>query len=358
MELNEEQYSCQGQEFKSIMAALADHPLAAKLFPDLSAEAVKQRFLSYDGVRSFQSDAMYRACQFLIQSTFTDFSCSGTQYLDGKPTLFISNHRDIVVDSLLLQYQLVSQGLDTSYIVIGANLFEMPLMTQMAKVNKMIGIPRVSGGKAFYNSMMQLSHLLRTLVAQRGQSVWIAQRNGRTKDGIDHTDPAIIKMVSRSDPDPVRALDSLHIVPLSISYEWEPCAPQKARELVLRAQGPYTKQPGEDTQSILSGLSGHKGHVHLTVCPPLTRDELEQLHGDTDGVAALIDSRIAQGYTIFDNSRLAAALLSGSPIKHSPQLLRFEHYLDEACSRYPLGPEFRQTLLSIYAAPLMQSKKC
>ncbi|MBR1834583.1 MAG: 1-acyl-sn-glycerol-3-phosphate acyltransferase [Bacteroidales bacterium] len=338
------------------MAALADQPLAAKLFPDLSHEALKQRFLAYDGVRSFQSDAMYRACQYLIQTTITDFSCSGTQYLDGQPSLFISNHRDIVVDSLLLQYQLVTQGLDTSYIVIGSNLFEMPLMAQMAKVNKMIGIPRASGGKAFYNSMMQLSRLLRTLVVGQGQSVWIAQRNGRTKDGIDHTDPALIKMISRSDPDPVRALETLHIVPLSISYEWEPCAPQKARELLLSAQGPYTKQPGEDTQSILSGLSAPKGHVHLTVCQPLSSTELEELHGSPDGVASLIDSRIAQGYTIYDNSRLAAALLAGSPIKHTPQLLRFEHYLDEACSRYPLGPDIRQTLLGIYAAPLQKLK--
>lgn len=352
MEPNDEYYSCQGQEFKAIMATLAEHPLAAKLFPSLSAEALKEHFLAYDGIRAFQSDAMFRASQYMMQQTISSFTCSGQEYLDGQPSLFISNHRDIVVDSLLLQYQLIALGLDTTHIVIGSNLYEMPLMTQLAKVNKMVGIPRVSGGKAFYNSMMQLSVLLRRLVCDHGQCVWIAQRNGRTKDGIDRTDPALVKMIARSGPDPVSALHSMHIIPLSVSYEWEPCAPQKARELCLRRQGPYTKAPGEDTQSILDGLTAFKGQVHLTVCPPLTLAEIQSLQGDPARVAALIDRRIAQGYRLFDNSRFADELLAGRPFPDTPAAHRFAQYLDQACAQYPLGPDYRQTLLSIYAGPL------
>jgi len=352
MESNVEYQPCQGQEFKAIMATLAQHPLAAKLFPHLSAEALQQHFLAYDSIHSFQSDAMYRACQYLLQNTVATFTCTGQEHLDGHPSLFISNHRDIVVDSLLLQYQLITLGLDTTHIVIGSNLYEMPLMSQLAKVNKMIGIPRASGGKAFYNSMMQLSALLRSIVCGQGQSVWIAQRNGRTKNGIDQTEPALIKMIASTGSDPVTALHTMHIIPLSISYQWEPCAPQKARELCLRQQGPYAKTPGEDTQSILNGLTSFKGDIHLTVCPPLTLAELQATQGQPRAVARLIDSRIALGYHLFDNNTFADTLLNGNPLPDTPAAQQFLHHLDQACAQHPDLPNYRQTLLSIYAGPL------
>ena len=358
MELSEETYSCQPQEFKAIMDALSDHPMALKLFPELSAEAIKQRFLAYDGIRAFQSDAMYRATQFVIRQTIGSFTCSGPEYLDGRPALFISNHRDIVVDSLLLQYQLLSLGHDTTHIVIGSNLFEMPLMAQMAKVNKMIAIPRTGGLKAYYSNLMQLSTLLRSLITLKGQSVWIAQRNGRTKDGIDHTDPALIKMIAATGSDPVHALADMNIVPLSISYQWEPCAPLKARELCLRSRGPYQKAPGEDSQSIVSGITEYKGDVHLAVCPPLTLSELQSTQGHPDQVAALVDSRINQAYKMFDTNQMAARLLQSDTIADFPQAEQFNHYIEQACLRYPLGPEYRQTLLSIYANPLKNVLPC
>lgn len=351
MESIEESYICQGQEFDAIMDTLAGHPLAAKLFPGLSEEALHQHFRAYRSVDSFQADAMYRACQYLLQNTVSTFTCSGQEYLDGTPSLFISNHRDIVVDSLLLQYQLVTLGQPTTHVVIGANLFEMPLMAQLAKVNKMIAIPRGGGLKAYYSNLMQLSTLLHRLVVGQRQSVWIAQRNGRTKDGLDRTDPALVKMVSSAGSHPVQTLAAMHIVPLSISYQWEPCAPLKARELCLRQQGPYTKAPGEDTQSILSGITGHKGHVHLAVCPPLTLAELQATQGNPHSVAALIDSRINRAYCIHDTNQAAALMLQGQSIQHLPVAQQFTRYIDQACQDHPLGPQYRQTLLSIYANP-------
>ncbi len=335
------------------MDTLSRHPLAAKLFPGLSAEALHQHFQDYHDVDSFQADAMYRACQYLIQNTVSSFTCSGQEYLDGTPSLFISNHRDIVVDSLLLQYQLVTLGHPTTHIVIGANLFEMPLMAQLAKVNKMITIPRGGGLKSYYSNLMQLSSLLHSLVVGQGQSVWIAQRNGRTKDGIDRTEPALVKMISSTGTDPVQTLAAMHIVPLSISYQWEPCAPLKARELCLRQQGPYTKAPGEDTESIVSGITQHKGHVHLAVCPPLTLAELQATQGNPHSVADLIDSRINQAYCIHDTNQAAALMLKGQSIQHLPVAAQFTDYIHQACLRYPLGPQYRHTLLSIYANPCL-----
>ena len=119
------------------------------------------------------------------------------------------------------------------------------MMDLMAKTNKMYSIGRGGTPREYYRSLINMSEHLRHLVTQQGESVWIAQRNGRTKDGIDRTDPALIKMIASSGTgqDPVTALNEMHITPISGSYEWEPCGLLKARELCLRGQGPYTKAP-------------------------------------------------------------------------------------------------------------------
>jgi hypothetical protein len=162
-------------------------------------------------------------------------------------------------------------------------------------------------------------------------------------------------MIAATGDDPVKGLDSMNIVPLSISYEWEPCAAQKAREVCLRRKGPYEKVPGEDTQSIINGIMDYKGKVHLSVCKPLEPSEIEATNGIPAAVAALIDSRIAEGYRLFDTNRMAATLLKGEPLPESQESERFVKYLDEACEKYPLGPEYRKTLLEIYANPILKN---
>ena len=203
----------------------------------------------------------------------------------------------------------------------------------------------------YYQSLIEMSAYLRHLVTERRESAWIAQRNGRTKDGIDRTDPALLKMIAATGnpSDPVGALHAMHIVPLCISYEWEPCGRQKAREVCLRRQGPYVKAPGEDTQSIVNGIMDFKGRVHLSVCPPLTLDELATTDGDFHQVAALIDRHIAQGRTTFDNNRIAKAMLDGTPLPDSKATADFQRYIDDACAQYPDCDNYRTTLLQIYA---------
>lgn len=355
-----EYYPAMEQEFKAIMAAVADIPLAEKLFPELSAEERKQRFAAYESVRQFQADAMFRGCQYIVNHTMDGFSWSGEQYLDGKPCLFISNHRDIVLDAMLLQYMLISLGRDTTHVVVGTNLFEMPLMLQLAKVNKMIGMPRGGNRKEYYNILMEMSSTLHRLVNEEKQSVWIAQRNGRTKDGHDHTEPALLKMIARNSnsDSPVQALASMNIVPLSVSYEWEPCGMQKAREMCLRRQGPYVKTPGEDTQSIVSGMMDYKGRVHLAVCQPISPDEIAALNGNENLLAELIDRRISDNFRLFEGNRVAADLLRGRKVDDTEKTAQFIRYIDDACIRAGMGDEFRQTLLGIYAAPVLGSDKC
>ncbi len=348
--------------FKEDLQALVEHEMfptiAHYIFPDTPLEEVRQQLLATENLRQFQYTFMYRACQWVVKNSMTDFTYSGTEYLDGSPRLFISNHRDIVLDAMMLQYILVEQGLETTHVVIGANLFEIPAMSLLARLNKMYGIGRGGNQREYYRCLMTMSQHRRHWVTELGESAWIAQRNGRTKDGIDHTDPALIKMIAATGSDPVHALADMNIVPLSISYQWEPCAPLKARELCLRSRGPYQKAPGEDSQSIVSGITEYKGDVHLAVCPPLTLSELQSTQGHPDQVAALVDSRINQAYKMFDTNQMAARLLQSDTIADFPQAEQFNHYIEQACLRYPLGPEYRQTLLSIYANPLKNVLPC
>ena len=353
----EKYYPYQGEEFRQVMAALAEHRIAQSLFPELSQDDLRRRFAAYRDVRDFQADAMFRGCRYVVEHTMSQFTWSGAEHLDGSPSLFISNHRDIVLDTMLLQYLLISLGRDTTHVVVGTNLFEMPLMAQMARVNKMFGIDRGGNRMEYYQSLIEMSAYLRHLVTERRESAWIAQRNGRTKDGIDRTDPALLKMIAATGnpSDPVGALHAMHIVPLCISYEWEPCGRQKAREVCLRRQGPYVKAHGEDTQSIVNGIMDFKGRVHLSVCPPLTLDELATTDGDFHQVAALIDRRIAQGRTTFDNNRIAKAMLDGTPLPDSKATADFQRYIDNACAQYPDCDNYRTTLLQIYANSVLNS---
>ena len=359
MESFDEEHSDNSQEFKRSLHELADSQLfdtlAAKLFPDTSVEELRQQLSACDNARQFQSTFMYRCCQWVIENTMSQFTFSGTEHLDGTPSLFISNHRDIVLDAMMLQYILVGKGLDTSHIVIGANLFEMPLMELMAKTNKMYSIGRGGTPREYYRSLITMSEHLRHLVTRQGESVWIAQRNGRTKDGIDHTDPALIKMIAGggNTPDPASALGGMHITPISVSYEWEPCGLLKARELCLRAKGPYTKSPGEDSDSILRGILDFKGHVHFTICQPLQPEVIEACRGDYNIIADIIDQRISEGYHLWPNNFIAQEMLADEPLTQHPQETKaFKQYIDDACLQYPLDDTFRQFLLGIYANPL------
>ena len=363
MDSFEDLYTCTPAEFRDAMERLTADPqyglLAPLLFPELSPDELRRQLFAMTGVREFQEKVMVRACRYIIDHTMTSFTYSGWEYIaDGRPALFISNHRDIVLDAMLLQYIQLCQGHDSSYLVVGSNLFATPMMALLARVNKMFGIGRGGTPREYYDVLMTMSHYLRYVVVGRGSYAWIAQRNGRTKDGLDRTDPALIKMIAASGGegvDPVDSLTAMNIVPVSVSYEWEPCGPQKAREVCLTRQGPYVKQPGEDTQSIVSGITDFKGRVHIAICPPVQPSELQSLQGDFKAVAQLLDRRIADGFRLWSNHYIAADILAGRPASsaYTPaEREAFERYLDRACADSGLGDPFRQDLLGIYSNAL------
>lgn len=294
--------------------------LASFVYPDEPLESVRKRVEAFQTTREFQHDTMYKVNEQVILRSTNGFTCTGIERLSPNESyLFVSNHRDIMLDASLLQYFLVSKGFETSEITFGANLMTHPVVVDVGKSNKMFRVERPGGSiRDFYRSSLHLSEYIRHVITEKHQSVWIAQRNGRTKDGIDATDQGIIKMFCLSEPrDKIAAIDDLHIVPISISYEWEPCDVLKALELYQSQFMRYVKKPGEDLNSILTGITQSKGRVHMALCEPLSEPELMALEGQTNveyhkAVAQLIDRRINTAYRLYPNNYIAHDLLYGN----------------------------------------------
>ena len=294
--------------------------LASYVYPDEPIEQVRARIAGYTNVHDFQTETMSMVNQRVIAESISDFSCSGIEWLrPDKNYLYVSNHRDIMLDSSLLQYFLVTQGFDTTEITFGANLMMNQLVIDIGKSNKMFKVERPGGSiKDFYRASLHLSEYIRYAIREKHQSVWIAQRNGRTKDGIDATDQGIIKMFCMSEErDKIKALADLHIVPVSISYEWESCDILKALELYQSQFAKYLKKPGEDLNSILTGILQPKGRVHIELCQPISEDELSCYESLTSNeyhkaVARLIDSRINPAYRLYPNNYIAHDIRYGS----------------------------------------------
>lgn len=302
------------------IAACEFFPLLANfVFPDRPIEEVRTMVSGLTTTDDFQRKVMYVANKQIEARSITRLTFNGIDRLDpAKRYLFVSNHRDIMLDASLLQNVLVDNGHPTSQITFGANLMRGETVIDVGKSNKMFRVERGGNMKDFYHSSMHLSQYIRYVITERNESVWIAQRNGRTKNGIDKTDQGIIKMfcMSHSD-DKIEALSRLHIVPVSVSYEWESCDVLKALELYESQFTAYTKKPGEDLNSILTGIVQPKGRVHFEIGEPLTREQLMPFQGLTNSeyhkqVSALLDDRINGGYRLFPNNYIAYDLRYGT----------------------------------------------
>lgn len=294
--------------------------LASYVFPDKDIASVRELVKSIRTIDEFQSKVMFYMNAQVIRRTMSDFTWGGLEHLSpATQYLFVGNHRDIVLDSSLLEYVLYCNGYETGEITFGANLMQSRLIVDIGRANKMFRVERPGNNiREFYRASLYLSEYIRHTLCEKRQSVWIAQRNGRTKDGLDLTDQGVIKMLGMSRTDnKVDALDELHIVPVAVSYEWESCDILKSLELYeKRLMGRYAKKPGEDVNSILTGFSQPKGQVHLQFCEPLRRDELAAYDACTQSdfnraVARLIDRRIHRAYRLTPNNYIAHDLRYG-----------------------------------------------
>jgi 1-acyl-sn-glycerol-3-phosphate acyltransferase len=234
-----------------------------------------------------------------IKKTTDGFTVSGIENLSpDQAYLFISNHRDIAMDPAFLNYALHKADMDTVEIAIGDNLISNPFVSDLMRLNKSFIVRRsVQGIKEKLKAMVELSTYIHH-VLNEGTSVWIAQREGRAKDGIDKTDAALIKMLhiagKKQGLSLSGSINQLNIVPVSISYEYDPCDELKANELRAKAQGgEYIKAEGEDIESIVKGISGYKGKVHVSIGKPLS-GQFET----ADQVANAIDQQVVMNYKL------------------------------------------------------------
>lgn len=232
-------------------------------------------------------------------------SFSGIEHLTGnQPHLFLSNHRDIVMDPAYVNYALFQSQINTPRLAIGDNLLQRPFVSDLMRLNKSFIVQRsVTGRREKLDVFMQLSSYINHSILQEQQSIWIAQAEGRAKDGNDRTDSAILKMlhISQRTLEFNQAIAQLRLVPVVISYEYDPCDLAKARELYIKATtGTYVKQPGEDDASIVLGITGYKGRVHIHFSEPIT-------NGFTDAreLAQQIDQIIWRDYRLFPINYLA-----------------------------------------------------
>ena len=351
---------------KSIAESSALPILASYVFPDKPIDDVRKLLCSFQTIRDFQLGVMYHVNKQIIHDSITAFTCHGVEQLEkGKAYLFVSNHRDIMLDASLLQNVLADHGMDTSEITFGANLMMNQLVVDIGRSNKMFKVERPGGSiREFYKSSHHLSDYIRQCITVKGQSAWIAQRNGRTKNGQDRTDQGIIKMFCMSMPtDKIRAIAELNVVPVSVSYEWETCDVLKTLELYESQFAKYTKKPGEDLNSILTGVLQPKGRVHFEVGAPLTQNELSAFEQQTNNeyhrsVAHLLDQRIISGYRLFPNNFIAYDLLFGTTkYKDNYTVQDFQNFNDHLAElqRYDTCDLERLTdiFLSIYANPVI-----
>lgn len=296
------------REFLDMIARFRSPLLARWLAPLVRVRVrrwLESRFSGIQRVDDMQAQLSEQVSS-LIGSTTTRVTHSGLENLDKHSAhLFVSNHRDIVFDPMLVNYLLFSNGFTTTRIAIGDNLLSNRVFAEMMRLNKSFVVRRnVASPREMRNAFMTLSGFINHSINDN-HSIWIAQREGRAKDGVDVTDPAIIKMFymscKKSGLSFAEAMNRLHIVPVSIAYEYDPCDVDKAKELEERARtGQYQKAPDEDSAQIIKGLTGFKGNVHVHFGKPVTNaPELPRL------MAERIDHDIQSNYHLHA-SNLAA----------------------------------------------------
>ncbi|MFT4924702.1 MAG: hypothetical protein ACI8WB_000786 [Phenylobacterium sp.] len=337
------------KEFQTSIAVYV-MPKLSKIWPALSRWLVKlslaRRTEKLINVHEIQLEAakyMYR----LIKRSTDGFTHSGLDALDmSKPTLFISNHRDIALDPALLNVALHESGISTVEIAIGDNLLSKPWISDVMRLNKSFIVKRSEKTKrAMLTASKKLSAYVHHTLCENDQHVWIAQREGRAKDGLDKTNSALISMLmlNKSKAQSVSEyLPQLNIVPVSISYEFDPCDADKAKELAaIESTGSYQKGEDEDIRSITQGILGHKGQVHVAFGHPLQGE-----FADSKAIASAIDQQIISNYRLYESNKAAHAKLNQQEgnTKMLGELTRRMDGLDEAQQRW---------LLTMYANPVI-----
>jgi hypothetical protein len=275
-----------------------------------NAEEISEAMPLIQSVQEFQDELTFPFLEALIEGT-TDrvsvsFDAETVELALTETTLHITNHKDIVLDPSLVNVARMGNGYSSTEIGIGDNLLSQKWIEDLVRINRCFVVPRGGSARERWASSLLVSDYIRSAIA-RGQSVWLAQKEGRAKNGKDSTSSALIRMLISEGGK--KTWEDLNVRPVSLSYEWDPCDSFKVRELLMiEINGSYEKDVGEDELSMAIGITGHKGRVHLHFCDTIQWDEEEGIR--TERVLAdIVDKAIFKGYEVFPNQILAARYL-------------------------------------------------
>ena len=364
------------EEASAALARVANHPnvpwISKVIFPDQPETALADILRSLHTVDEFQDAVMCHAIEWVISNTVHNFSYDGISKVQktDKKYLFISNHRDIILDPAFMQIILHRNQLPYTQIAVGDNLLKHKTVELLIRSNRMIKVIRGISARELYLSSQLLSRYIRETITSGTASVWIAQRQGRTKDGWDTTEQGLLKMLDMSGTkDFVQNFMDLCIVPLSVSYEYEPCAIMKAREILISRTQKYVKGETEDLESIMMGIKEPKGHVHLHIDKPLSEEEIVEasLSDKNDRYQAIrhaVDRRIIGGYKLWKTNYIAYDMVTGGnkyAQEYTPEdVENFKSYMTKQIMRVEPSidkKELMDIFLHIYSNPVLAKEE-
>jgi len=334
-------------------------------FPEDLHHSWKERMKHTHSLRDFQINFIYPAVKKVLEMSSEGLTLSGFDQLEPNTAyLFISNHRDIILDTSLLNACLYENGLVMTTSAIGDNLIKKPFLLTLSKLNRNFAIRRGLSGRALLESSLLASQFIHKSLLRENRSVWMAQREGRTKDGNDLTQKGVLKMLTLAEKgsNPFGFFEKIQLVPISISYEYDPTDSLKIPELIAKArEEKYIKGENEDFITLLSGILGPKKRIHIQVNKVLT-DEIRQFKKEDltqneklSKLTELIDQEIRKGYKLWPSNYIAYDLLykKGQFTKqYSPsEKESFEKRLAQKVD--PSNPLEVENFLNMYANPVV-----
>jgi len=375
MEFNFDEIRCfNNEEVHDVLERLSNEKQFMKvlstIYPLLPKEVIKQRLMSFHSNYSFQKEMVYPFLQYLEANMTKGIDLNGLNKIDqSKPYLYISNHRDIILDSAFLCGKLIEKEMDTVEVAIGDNLLIYPWIEDLVRVNKSFIVKRGLSARQVLESSQRLAAYIAHTIIDKKQSIWIAQREGRAKDSDDRTQESLLKMFNMSGTESfTENISKLNVCPLSISYEYDPCDFLKAKEMQQRRDNPcFKKQPQDDLINMQTGVMGYKGKVVYQITGDINRDLLHIAAKTTNRneqielTAELIDRRIHANYTIYANNKIAYDLLRNDNQFEKEysiiEKLDFEKYLSMQISKIDIENKdedfLKHRLIEMYANPLV-----
>ena len=354
--------------FERLLANDQFKQVLAYLYPQVPLEMIAQKLKACKTNLDFQLAFAYDFVHGILKKAATGCEMDCSSLDNTRNYTFISNHRDIVLDSAILDVLLIDNKFKTTCeIAIGDNLLSLPWVKDLVRVNKAFIVERALSMRQMLMSSKRLSDYMHFAIKEKNENIWIAQREGRAKDSNDRTQKSILQMMSMGgEGSIIERLKQLHLVPLSISYEYDPCDFLKAKEFQQkRDYAEWKKGPTDDLVSMQTGIFGYKGHVHYHAAPCLD-EYLDSLDPDMpkqdiyNKVAAYIDQQIHRNYRLYPGNYVALDMLEGTEAYTdqytAEDKAKFEKYIQGQLAKIDLPNKdeayLKERLLTMYANPV------